>query len=261
MRVRLVFASENGQKIFLPVHYNHLVQALIYRVLPEKLARDLHEEGFPYEKRHFKLFTFSRLLEQGQPVEQSGRRMLCFPGKISFFFATPRDEILENLLREAFLQKSMMLLEQKVFLAEVRVMPEPDWPLPLIVRFLSPVTVYRTAEENGKRITHFLSPREQEFNRLLVENARKKYFLITGKVADDFSFSLSPFRFSEERNRVVVIFKGTPIAAWTGIFRLEGDSELITASYQAGLGSKNSAGFGMWEVWEPPRHGNAPEQG
>ncbi|MCX7668334.1 MAG: CRISPR-associated endoribonuclease Cas6, partial [Atribacterota bacterium] len=250
MRVRLTFVSEKEQKLFLPLHYNHLIQALIYRILPEGLARDLHGEGFSYEKRHFKLFTFSRLLEQGQSVAQSGRRMLSFPGRISFFFATPRDEILESLLREAFTKKLIAILGQDVFLTEVHIMPEPKWSSPLTLRLLSPVTVYRTVEENGRRITHFLSPREQEFNRLLVENARKKYFLVTGKTAEKLSFSLEPFRFSERRNRVVVLFKGTPVAAWTGIFHLRGDPELIAVVYQAGLGSKNSAGFGMWEVWK-----------
>lgn len=45
VRVCLAFASENGQKTLLPVHYNHLIHSLVYRVLSEKLARDLHEEG------------------------------------------------------------------------------------------------------------------------------------------------------------------------------------------------------------------------
>ncbi|MGC8777994.1 MAG: CRISPR-associated endoribonuclease Cas6 [Candidatus Caldatribacteriaceae bacterium] len=260
MRARLTFAGEGVKELFLPLHYNHLLQALIYRVLPEGLARDLHEEGFSYEKRRFKLFTFSRLLERGRLVERNGRRMLCFPGKISLFFATPRGEILENLLREAFMRKPITVLEQNVFLSEVRIIPEPQWSAPLTVRFLSPVTVYQTIEENGKRITHFFHPRDKEFNRLLVENARKKYSLVMGKSADHLSFGLEPFRFSEERNRVVALFKGTPIAAWTGIFRMEGDLKLIAVTYHAGLGSKNSAGFGMWEVWKPSHHGNVPER-
>ena len=260
MRVRLTFMAEKAQELLLPLHYNHLVQALIYRILPEALAKNLHEKGFLYEKRRFKLFTFSRLLERGQPVERDGRRMLCFPRKVSFFFATPREEILENLLREAFLRKSIALLEQQVFLAEVQVMPEPRWSSSLILRFLSPVTVYRTDVEEDKRVMHFLSPREREFNRLLVENARKKYFLVTGKSAENLSFSFEPFRFSEERNRVVVLFKGTPIASWTGVFRVEGDSELIAVTYWTGLGSKNSAGFGMWETWEPLPDGDTPKK-
>lgn len=248
--------GQKGTMVFWSFHYNHLIQLLIYRLLLEKLAGSLHKEGFPCEKRHFKLFTFSRLLERGQKRERNGRMGLHFPARFSFFFVTPREEILESLWHEALVRRSIEVLGQEIFLVEVQVIPEPQWPSSLMLRFLSPVTVYRTSKENGKRITHFLSSSAHEFNRLLVENAWKSYFLLTGKTAGSPSFSLYPFRFSEERNRAVILFKRIPIVAWTGIFWIEGAPELIAVTHQTGLGGKNSAGSGMWEVWEPSRHGD-----
>ncbi|MBC7189418.1 hypothetical protein H5U35_04285, partial [Candidatus Aerophobetes bacterium] len=40
----------------------------------------------------------------------------------------------------------------------------------------------------------------------------------------------------------------TLIKGWMGTYRLEGNPELIKFSYDAGLGAKNSQGFGMYEV-------------
>ncbi|PNV79087.1 MAG: CRISPR-associated endoribonuclease Cas6, partial [Dictyoglomus turgidum] len=58
-----------------------------------------------------------------------------------------------------------------------------------------------------------------------------------------------PYKFSLEKNRKVVIFKNTPIEGWAGVFELSGDPALIAITYEAGLGNKNSEGFGMWEIW------------
>lgn len=253
MRAKLIFASRDDKGILLPLHYNHLLQHLIYHLLPPDLAENLHEEGFRYGKRHFKLFTFSRIFQKGRFQKVEGRRKLFFPWGFSFCFATPRHEILENLIKEALLRRSVDLMGQEVFLNRVEVCPEATLQRTLFLRFLSPVTVYRTREEDGKRKTHFFSPTDAEFGRLLLENARKKYFLVSGRNADQLEFTISPYRFSPERNKAVVLFKGTPIVGWTGVFRMEGDPELLEVTYQAGLGNKNSAGFGMWEVWRNPR--------
>ncbi|BER91811.1 CRISPR-associated endoribonuclease Cas6 [Atrimonas thermophila] len=253
MRAKLTFTARDGEGILLPLHYNHLLQHLIYHLLPPDFAENLHEEGFRYGKRRFKLFTFSRILQKGHFRKVDGRRRLFFPHGFSFCFATPRYEILENLIREALLRRSADLLGQEVFLSRVEVCPEAELREAMFLRFLAPVTVYRTTQVEGKRRTHFFSPTDSEFNQLLLENARKKYFLVTGKSADELKFAIHPYRFSPERNKAVVLFKGTPIVGWTGVFKVEGDPELLEVVYQTGLGNKNSAGFGMWEVWEDKR--------
>jgi len=58
LRINATFRSEKD--VLLPVAHNHLVQALIYSNIDEKLANFLHDKSFMVEERHFKLFTFSR---------------------------------------------------------------------------------------------------------------------------------------------------------------------------------------------------------
>jgi len=254
MRVKLTFQNPEHKPLLLPVHYNHLLQYLLYKLLPASLATHLHDQGFPYEKRTFKLFTFSRILNKGSAHSGKLRFGHCF----SFLFATPKEEIIENLLRGAFCEHRFDLQGQPVVLSAVEVVPPTPLGESLFLRFLSPVTIYHTTPEKK---TLFVYPEDSGFERLLLENARKKYHLLHGKDPQDLSFSLRPHRFSPQKNKVVVLFKGTPIEAWTGIFAFRGNPELLAATYETGLGNKNSAGFGMWEVWkEEVKHGLAQSQ-
>jgi len=46
----------------------------------------------------------------------------------------------------------------------------------------------------------------------------------------------------------VVLFKDTVIKGWMGIYKLKSHPKILKLAYDTGLGSKNSQGFGMWEV-------------
>jgi len=44
------------------------------------------------------------------------------------------------------------------------------------------------------------------------------------------------------------MYKNFLIKGWMGTFRLQGLKKALKLAYDAGLGSKNSQGFGMFEV-------------
>ena len=48
--------------------------------------------------------------------------------------------------------------------------------------------------------------------------------------------------------KVVIKFYEKQIECSTGIFELDGDVELLEYLYKAGVGSKHSAGFGMFQI-------------
>lgn len=78
MRISIRLESLDGE-LTLPVHYNHLVQGMIYQSLDQALAQWLHERGFQYGKRRFKLFTFSRLLSRHRRLDSKGNHHLYRP--------------------------------------------------------------------------------------------------------------------------------------------------------------------------------------
>jgi len=61
---------------------------------------------------------------------------------------------------------------------------------------------------------------------------------------------IRPFKVSS-RDEHVVKFKGTVIKGWTGVYELDLPLELWEMAYHAGLGAKNSQGFGCIGLWEP----------
>jgi len=59
MRVCFEFEGVGKEPVILLLHYNHMVQSMIYSSISAELADFLHNQGFTHGKRAFKLFTFS----------------------------------------------------------------------------------------------------------------------------------------------------------------------------------------------------------
>jgi len=266
-------SKEKG--LLLPMHYNYVLQALLYNTFSNEIANFLHTEGFTLNNRRFKLFTFSRILEKGSRVY--GKRLaelksqlninskfltrknskveeaLYFENGFSFYFSSPKNFLIEDIGSRAVSIPKSILSGQEIFIESIEVLPHLSFSNKLNIKTLSPVTVYSTAKIEGKRkLTYYYSPHEKEFPDLIQKNAEKKYVLING-VKPKGSLNITPLYFNEKRNRAVVYFKDTRIEGWTGVFTLEGEPDIINVVYEAGLGSKNPEGFGMWEPYEDRR--------
>ena len=50
------------------------------------------------------------------------------------------------------------------------------------------------------------------------------------------------------KDKFVTRYKNFYISGWFSEYRLEGNRKHLDFLYQAGLGSKNSQGFGMYEI-------------
>ncbi len=272
MRLKLKYITKQ-KGLLLPLHYNSILQALIYKTFSKELAASLHDEGFTLNNRHFKLFNFSRILNRGRKVsgdnlktlkQQVGinedfyfiskrnaaiEEALYFENSIEFYFSSPKDILIEDIGNKAITTQKGTLLGQDIFIASIEVMPEPKFSNKMNIKMISPMTVYSTMKtKEGRSKTYYYSPYEKEFSKLVQRNAQKKYQLITGNVSSG-TLKITPLYFTEKRNRTVVYFKNTRIEGWTGVFVLEGDVNLIKVTYEAGLGSKNPEGFGMWKIY------------
>ncbi len=247
MRIKFVFLPEKGN-LRLPVNYNYILQSMIYRNITQKLSSFLHDKGFAYEKRRFKMFTFSRLF--GKYRLDKEKKMIEFTGSISFYLSTPYTVIAEEFTESLLKLDSVKLYGKKVFLSSVEVFVKKVNSDEISIKMLSPLTIYSTLKKNdGGKKTYYYSPFEPEFSELIKRNIIKKYIAFYGKSPEKDDFEISPIFVSERKNLITTIYKGFVIKAWTGIYRLKGSKELILFSYDAGLGGKNSQGFGMWEEY------------
>lgn len=244
MRIRINL-NPVTDKITLPLHYNYLLQGFIYRNLSKSLSSSLHQKGSIIGKRKFKLFTFSRISGR---FKREGDE-ITFKGPLNFWLSSPMVKLLESLASHLIKKSKVKLGSSYLHLTGIEVGFIPEIKKEMLIKTLSPITVYSTLKNpEGKKKTYYYSPFEQEFSKLIKENLYKKYLLIHKRAPEDLQFSISPERVSK-RNQHILFYKGTVIKAWSGIYRIQGSEELIRIGYDTGLGSKNSQGFGMIEIF------------
>ncbi len=234
----------------LPIHYNHLVQGMIYKSLDNALAQQLHEEGFKYGKRRFKLFTFSRLLSHHRRLDLK-EGTISFTGPLFLKVGAMETDILESLAVHLVRFGEVKLNGQTCCFTSVEVEMPVEASKPVLVRTLSPITTYSTLfDATGKKKTYYYNPWEQEFSQKILENLQRKaraYYGEDEKFPPLDGAYIKPVRVSK-KNEAIINFKGFWIKGWTGLYELNLPEPYFTLAYNAGLGSKNSQGFGMVEV-------------
>jgi CRISPR-associated endoribonuclease Cas6 len=245
MRLRVSLAADRPS-IQLPIQYNHLLQGLIYSNLDEALASRLHETGYAYGSRSFKLFTFSRLFGK----RSMGESFIRFDGPYHFYLSAVDTEILRSLAEHLLKKPTVLLGSTRCRVQEVGVEPEPqiDPTKPIRVRTLSPITAYSTLNTpEGRKKTYYYAPTEREWSEALISNLKRKA-LALGWVADvDEDLKLAwvkPYKVKSADQKILK-FKGTIIKGWTGLYEAKLPDPYFRLAYDAGLGAKNAQGFGM----------------
>jgi len=247
MRLKLNFYHSENSFLTLPCNYNEIIQGFIYRSIDSWLAEKIHEEGFkdPETERKFKLFTFSRLIPEGRVQVKEGK--ITFHGNLSLTVASPLGEFIQSFAMNLIKASNIMLFGQTLILNSVAVEGLPEYKERILVKTLSPITVYSTlTSADGRKKTYYYSPFEREFEKLIIENLNKKLRALTGKTS--LEGSVKPYRVNS-RNQRIVIYKNTVIKGWDGIFELRLTPELYDLAFDTGLGAKNSQGFGCIEMW------------
>jgi CRISPR-associated endoribonuclease Cas6 len=247
MRVDITLNSSEGLR--LPRQYNELLQGFLYRHLEAELARRLHDEGFmdPESRRRLRFFTFSRLMGRWRPDGEG----IFFRGPVRWLVASPWEELLSSLVEHLLQSRELKIGTQSIHVENIEVEPPLEPRRPITVQALSPVTIYSTLyTAEGKRKTYYYSPFEAEFEELLLKNLARKARTWYGKDVEA-EGHIRPVKVSP-RDEHIVKYKGTVIKAWTGVYELDLPPELFRMAFDAGLGAKNSQGFGCLAVWNPP---------
>ena len=244
MKVKLKLTSEN-EYIVLPLHHNYAIQTMLYKNLPKFLSDFLHDVGFFYNGRRFKLFTFSKIQSKHFKLLKD-KKLIKYKTPITLYISSAVADI-TKFWGETFLKKDKIYLgKNELLLEEIEVLPNPEFKEQMLIKTLSPITVYRTFE-NGKKYYRYYSPDEEEFQNLIKENLKKKYQIVSSKELTDFPFEIKPYK---NIKKVLFKYKNFPIEAYEGVFQIKTDPEIFKKVYDAGLGAKNSQGFGMIEVVE-----------
>lgn len=241
MQIDITFSSgDASRKVDLPIDYNYLVQGFIYHGISEELAAFLHDKGFEFEKRSFKMFTFSRLL--GNCLVQNSR--INFEGNIYLHVRSPVVRFVEELANSVLKSGEVVLGPHKLKVVGVNFPEAPKFGSEEQIRLLSAATVYSTLYTGeGRKKTYYYSPYEAEFSELVTKNAKKKHAILHDKNIGA-RLTVVPLHMHEIHAR----YQTTVVKGWLGTAILQGSKALIQTVYDTGLGSKNPQGFGMFDV-------------
>jgi CRISPR-associated endoribonuclease Cas6 len=242
MRLIVELQSVNNTSIRLPLEYNHLVQAAIYRTLDAELATFLHDYGFEGSGRRFKLFTFSRLFGKFQIMN---RQIVFFP-PVRLIISSPVEAFCQSLVNGLLSYDGIQLGNEGLIVAAVRAEQPKVAASTIKFRLLSPVVAYSTLfRPDESKYTCYYQPGDGEFTRSAAENIRRKYLASYNVPPPDGELEIRPL---QQPKLHVMRFKGTVIKGYTGLLRLAGPEELLQMAVDVGLGSKNSMGFGCGEM-------------
>lgn len=228
------------KELKLPIHYNHILQAVILKYIDSpEYANFIHNKGYEFKKRKYKLYTFSRIFGEFELKKD----YVKYLNEGEFIISSADNQMLNYLMNQMFKKPGIEILDQKVKIKKIDYSALiPSNNIKVITK--SAITVYSTFEKDGRKKTYYYSPKEKEFNELIKNNLIKKYKAFYKKEINNPEFEIKSLGNLKE---IISRYKNIIIKGWMGIFALKGTPELLTMAYDSGVGAKNSIGFGCVE--------------
>ena len=242
MRAEIYFDLNKPASI--PIQYNHIVQAIIYSwICDEKFKDFMHNKGYKFEERAYKLYTFSKI--NGKFRMDKHNRKIVFYEDMRITISSAIDEFMEYLLSSVLIESNPINIGGAIVdISRVEVKDTPELSNKVQVCTLSPVTAYSTLENKQ---TKFYNPFDMEFSQYIKNNLLHKYEAYYGKQPKYADCIIKPIGAVKEAR---VNYKGFHIRAYNCELEMEGSEELLKMAYDAGIGGKNSQGFGCIEIKE-----------
>ena len=245
MRIQVELEHYHAEgEIVLPIHYNRLIQGMIYSLIRER-SPEIHDTGFVWGKRTFRLFVFSRLYGKIKSVKNG---TIVFQPPVMLKVSSPIENFLSALADGFSHVEKISLGNNAVRSSSVIFAPTPNFTEKETFKAISPVSIYSTlTTPGGAKKTYYYHPQEKEFAEKLQSNLLKKAELLGLENAQERCFEVDSIR-TRNTDQKVVYYKNFVVKGWMGIYTLKGDPELLKVAYTCGIGSKNSQGFGMLDL-------------
>lgn len=242
--MHLEITLTNSKEVRIPIHYNILVQASIYNSITPELASFLHDKGFQFEKRSFKMFAFSRLTGQYRIDKKSGE--LVFLDDINLRISSPLDVFCKELGNILLFSGHLRLGSTDLTVKKVEVEKPEVGSDSVIFKTLSPVVTYSTfLKPGGGKYTCYFQPGDKEFAQQIEENLKKKYVSIYQRQPGPGNIEVSKIGQIKQN---IIKYKGFVIKGYSCRLKMKGPQELLQLGLDAGIGAKNSQGFGCVKV-------------
>lgn len=228
-----------NEPLSLPIAYHHIQQSFLYRLMGDDGNSQLHDGGYSYDKRKYKLFTFGPF--DGKYSVHGSEITFIYEIKMEFRCV---DDIEGERIIKNLNEYGLTIQNHRYDNVRASIGRESVKGSDLLIKMLSPITVRKT--EEGTNRSRYYNPNEDGFGQAVIENFYRKYTAYTGiEEIKDIDFSAVDVR---PDDKYLTRYKGYIIEGYKGVYRLKGSAEALNFLYNCGLGSRNSQGFGMFEI-------------
>lgn len=236
MRIKLYFILEN---LKFPLDYRRSIISFIKLSLSEYSTEEF-KKYYNQKDNIIKPYTFSIFFKQPQI---DGKEIILRDKKFEMNMSIEDYEAAITLYnafnhqkgKKFSINQNSWTLQKIVFIPEKEIKEEKA-----IIKFQSPLCV-RKREQNKD---YYYSFENERFEETLKINIKQQ--LKISNISEELvnTFKITPIK----AKKVIIKFYEKQIECSTGIFELEGDIQLLNYLYKAGIGSKHSAGFGMFQI-------------
>ena len=245
MQLKIIIHLDNS--LTIPISYHHLLQAIIYKLMGDSNGLSaLHDSGKQFGKRTYKLFTFS-LIEGKYRIQD---KKITFFDIISFEVRS-FDDVLIKQIEDNALRHGIQFGQNNYTKIECICRNEHITKDSILINMISPVCIHKTIMHSN--YTNYLNPSNPDFAKEINNNFIRKYKAAEIEdlplSSEENYITISPVRVSQ-KDKYITIYKDTIIEAYRGIYVLSGKVEYLDFLYNVGIGSKNSQGFGMFNLFK-----------
>jgi len=242
MRIKILL--ELQEALLVPWDYRTSLTRVIYDTVAlsdAEYSRWLHDEGFKKGNKAYRLFVYSDLQPQHCIAEKEGLRVSQL---LTWQVASPDLRFAEKFMDGLQKKNHRLDLFQTTFnVIDMLQLETPSFQGNLVPNTISPIVV-STYNPQISRHPVYLSPDQPEFVHSLEKNLIAKWEAFHGRTWNGGELGIRGWN---PQNKLIRVFH-TNIRAWYLKTQIWGPEELIRFAYDAGLGEKNSQGFGMLEV-------------
>ncbi len=266
MQFKVIFRVVHPGQM-LPLSYQYELSSWIYSLIYKAnsdFASFLHSQGYVSGHKRFKLFTFSSLWIPPK-FEIIDDRIKIHSREISFVisFLVPQtaEEMIMGLFRLEQFQLGDKITQVDLQTQSIELVPDAQnltqrhagEQMSVRLKTTSPLMVSQPVEKaDGKLWHNYVSPHDEEYDVLLLNNLRNKYQTavahgLAKPLTEEVDLTFQCLS-QEPKRRLIRIKAHTPaetkIVGYMYDFELTAPMEYIRVGMLAGFGGENALGFG-----------------
>lgn len=254
MRFNINLTLCNSAQKTIPLNYQYELSSFIYRTIAKGNAEYgnwLHQNGFDVDGKQFRLFAFSNLKIPLKTIDKEKAQLIIKGNSASFEISFLPERSTEEFVKGIFCDQLFTIGDKNCkaeFLVQnIELMSQPNFNQPIVGFAISPICITSKNEDGS---LNYVSPDAPTASELIKNNLLNKYNAFYGKPYDKELFFV--WKTSDvPKSKLVTIKAGTPqqtkVRGFLCQFSLFTVPELMNIAYNAGVGEKNSMGFGMIE--------------